>query len=235
MNEWMNEWRKERRKEGRKEGSKEGRKEGGRKEGRKEGRKSNSRRLIYRVSSSDYLALFPHLWCATLKRRFRSHASTTAAAHSLSLRQVRRVVERRQCLVWLPPHQSEASLYISHHLLELAVDTIDCLRNNEWLLQAQFVINVNCIDPHGRTALLIAIENDNIEMIDLLLSFNVTTHDALLHAINEDNVEATQHLLIHQRNDTTQTSVSSYNCLSPLPPSPYLCPHVWVWARAHEC
>ena len=58
-------------------------------------------------------------------------------------------------------------------------------------------INMNCVDPLGRTALLIAIENDNIEMIDLLLRFDVQMGDALLHAINEDNVEATQLLLAH--------------------------------------
>ena len=34
-----------------------------------------------------------------------------------------------------------------------------------------FKININCIDPLGRTALLIAIENENLELIELLLSF----------------------------------------------------------------
>ena len=59
-------------------------------------------------------------------------------------------------------------------------------------------ININCVDPLGRTALLIAIENENIEMIEMLLASNVEIGDALLHAINEENVEAVELLLNHQ-------------------------------------
>ncbi|CAF0793560.1 unnamed protein product, partial [Didymodactylos carnosus] len=58
-------------------------------------------------------------------------------------------------------------------------------------------INVNCIDPFGRSALLIAIENENLEMIQLLLSYNVDTGEALLHAIDEGFVEAINLLLQH--------------------------------------
>ncbi|XP_076446339.1 short transient receptor potential channel 4-like [Babylonia areolata] len=61
-------------------------------------------------------------------------------------------------------------------------------------------INVNCVDPLGRTALLIAIENENIEMIEVLLQEQVEVGDALLHAINEENVEAVELLLNHQVN-----------------------------------
>ena len=67
------------------------------------------------------------------------------------------------------------------------------------LMQAVFNINVNCVDALGRTALLIAIENDNIELIQVLLDHNVELRDALLHAINEDNVEATLLILRHQQ------------------------------------
>lgn len=66
-------------------------------------------------------------------------------------------------------------------------------------LQTSYNININCVDTLGRTALLIAIENDNIELIQLLLHSNVDLRDALLHAINEDNVEATQLILRHQQ------------------------------------
>ena len=69
-------------------------------------------------------------------------------------------------------------------------------------------MNKNCVDPLGRTALLIAIENDNIELIELLLRARVEVRDALLHAINEDNVEATQMLLKHQLTSQDVTSVS---------------------------
>lgn len=59
-------------------------------------------------------------------------------------------------------------------------------------------LNINCVDPLGRTALLIAIENENIEMIELLLSHNIEVGDALLHAINEENVEAVELILNHE-------------------------------------
>ncbi|KAK6976240.1 short transient receptor potential channel 4, partial [Biomphalaria glabrata] len=59
-------------------------------------------------------------------------------------------------------------------------------------------MNLNCLDPLGRTALLVAIENENIEMIELLLSYGVEVGDALLHAINEENVEAVELLLNHE-------------------------------------
>ncbi|MEQ2173856.1 Short transient receptor putative channel 4 [Goodea atripinnis] len=51
-----------------------------------------------------------------------------------------------------------------------------------------FRININCVDPLGRTALLIAIENENLEIIELLLSYNIHVGDALLHAIHVDSL-----------------------------------------------
>uniref|UniRef100_A0A915IYL6 Transient receptor ion channel domain-containing protein n=1 Tax=Romanomermis culicivorax TaxID=13658 RepID=A0A915IYL6_ROMCU len=57
--------------------------------------------------------------------------------------------------------------------------------------------NMNCVDPLGRTALMIAIENENSEIIELLLDFNAEIGDALLHAISEENVEAVELILSH--------------------------------------
>ncbi|NWT79271.1 TRPC4 protein, partial [Lanius ludovicianus] len=62
-----------------------------------------------------------------------------------------------------------------------------------------FKININCIDPLGRTALLIAIENENLELIELLLNFNVYVGDALLHAIRKEVVGAVELLLNHKK------------------------------------
>ncbi|KAM4796084.1 short transient receptor potential channel 4 [Rhinophrynus dorsalis] len=62
-----------------------------------------------------------------------------------------------------------------------------------------FKININCIDPLGRTALLIAIENENLELIELLLTFNVYVGDALLHAIRKEVVGAVELLLNHKK------------------------------------
>ncbi|XP_047246695.1 short transient receptor potential channel 4b isoform X1 [Girardinichthys multiradiatus] len=62
-----------------------------------------------------------------------------------------------------------------------------------------FRININCVDPLGRTALLIAIENENLEIIELLLSYNIHVGDALLHAIRKEVVGAVELLLNHKR------------------------------------
>lgn len=35
------------------------------------------------------------------------------------------------------------------------------------------VINMNCVDPLGRTAMLMAIDNENMEMLELLLENKV--------------------------------------------------------------
>lgn len=43
-----------------------------------------------------------------------------------------------------------------------------------------------------------AIDNENLEMVELLLEFRVETKDALLHAISEEYVEAVEVLLDHE-------------------------------------
>lgn len=48
-----------------------------------------------------------------------------------------------------------------------------------------------------RSALHIAVENENIELIELLLDHNIETGDAILYAIVEENVEAVEILLEH--------------------------------------
>lgn len=55
--------------------------------------------------------------------------------------------------------------------------------------------NLNCADPLGRSALLMAIDNENLDMIFVLLDRGVEMRDALLHAINEEFVEAVELLL----------------------------------------
>ena len=59
-------------------------------------------------------------------------------------------------------------------------------------------INFNCVDPLGRSALLMAIDNENPEMVELLIEHRVETKDALLHAISEEFVEAVEALLEHE-------------------------------------
>lgn len=55
--------------------------------------------------------------------------------------------------------------------------------------------NINCTDPLERSALIAAIENENIELIRLLLEEGIKVKDALLHAIKEEYVEAVETLL----------------------------------------
>ena len=92
----------------------------------------------------------------------------------------------------------------------LAVERGDIPTARHFMEESQiyFNININCVDPLGRTALLIAIENENIEMIELLLIYNVELGDALLHAISEENVEAVEMLLAHQQTNKKDLSVS---------------------------
>lgn len=56
-------------------------------------------------------------------------------------------------------------------------------------------LNINCVDPLERSALIAAIENENIELIRLLLEAGIEVKDALLHAIKEEYVEAVETLL----------------------------------------
>ncbi|XP_043913047.1 short transient receptor potential channel 5 [Protopterus annectens] len=60
-------------------------------------------------------------------------------------------------------------------------------------------ININCMDPLGRSALLIAIENENLEIMELLLNHNVYVGDALLYAIRKEVVGAVELLLNHRK------------------------------------
>ncbi|XP_031764997.2 transient-receptor-potential-like protein [Galleria mellonella] len=59
-------------------------------------------------------------------------------------------------------------------------------------------IDVNCVDSLGRGALTLAIDGENMEMVELLVIMGVETKDALLQAINAEFVEAVELLLEHE-------------------------------------
>lgn len=65
------------------------------------------------------------------------------------------------------------------------------------LIDADFV-DKDCVDPMGRTALVLAIINEDLPMVKLLISLGVEAQDALLHAISEEFVEAVELLLDHE-------------------------------------
>ncbi|XP_075153159.1 transient receptor potential cation channel gamma [Haematobia irritans] len=98
------------------------------------------------------------------------------------------------------PHQEIRQLTLEEKKFLLAVERGDMAGTRRMLMKAQDTdyININCVDPLGRTALLMAIDNENLEMVELLISYNVDTKDALLHSISEEFVEAVEVLLDHE-------------------------------------
>nr|ACD69414.1 transient receptor potential channel gamma [Spodoptera littoralis] len=97
------------------------------------------------------------------------------------------------------PHQEIAQLSLEEKKF-LAVERGDIASTRRPLQKAGATenINVNCVDPLGRIALLMAIDNENLEMVELLINDNDDTKDALLHAISEEFVEAVFVLLDHE-------------------------------------
>nr|CAI5851741.1 unnamed protein product [Callosobruchus analis] len=59
-------------------------------------------------------------------------------------------------------------------------------------------LDINCVDSFGRGAMTIAIDQENLEMVELLVIMGVDTKDSLLHAINVEFVEAVELLLEHE-------------------------------------
>ena len=59
-------------------------------------------------------------------------------------------------------------------------------------------MNMDCMDPFGRGALHMSIDNENLEMIEMLVVMGVETRDALLYAIDKEFVEAVEVLLEHE-------------------------------------
>jgi len=65
---------------------------------------------------------------------------------------------------------------------------------------------VNCVDSLGRGALTLALEAENLEMVELLVVMGVKTKDALLYAIDQEFVEAVELLLEHEELLTSQVT-----------------------------
>ncbi|XP_050434366.1 transient-receptor-potential-like protein [Adelges cooleyi] len=59
-------------------------------------------------------------------------------------------------------------------------------------------IDVNCMDSFGRGAINIAIDAENLEMLEMLVVMGVNPKDTLLHAINAEFVEAVELLLQYE-------------------------------------
>lgn len=99
----------------------------------------------------------------------------------------------------------EGQLTLDEKKFLLAVERGDLATARRYMESAEAghsQLNCNCTDPLGRSALLMAIDNENLEMIELLLGHRVDTKDALLHAISEEYVEAVEVLL--EREEATR-------------------------------
>uniref|UniRef100_A0AAY4A2J2 Transient receptor ion channel domain-containing protein n=1 Tax=Denticeps clupeoides TaxID=299321 RepID=A0AAY4A2J2_9TELE len=97
--------------------------------------------------------------------------------------------------------RAEAELSAEERAYLIAVEKGDYAGVKLALEEAEiyYNINVNCLDPLGRSALLIAIENENLEVMELLLSHGVHVGDALLYAIRKEVVGAVELLLSYRR------------------------------------
>ncbi|XP_023311721.1 transient receptor potential-gamma protein [Anoplophora glabripennis] len=115
------------------------------------------------------------------------------------------------------PHQEIAQLTLDEKKFLLAVERGDVASTRRMLQRAEETayININCVDPLGRSALLMAIDNENLEMVELLIEHRVETKDALLHAISEEFVEAVEVLLEHEETIHKKGEPHSWEALPP--------------------
>ncbi|XP_072756146.1 transient receptor potential-gamma protein isoform X2 [Anoplolepis gracilipes] len=114
------------------------------------------------------------------------------------------------------PHQEMATLSLQEKKYLLAVERGDVASVRRMLQKAHETdININCVDPLGRSALLMAIDNENLEMVELLIEHKVDTKDALLHAISEEFVEAVEVLLEHEETLHRNGEPHSWEALPP--------------------
>ncbi|KAJ8728725.1 hypothetical protein PYW07_006421 [Mythimna separata] len=77
------------------------------------------------------------------------------------------------------------------------------------------ILDINCVDPLNRSALVAAIENENIELIKLLLLSGIKVKDALLHAIKEEYVEAVELLLQWEEDNHVPGEPYSWESVDP--------------------
>ncbi|XP_032993364.1 short transient receptor potential channel 5 [Lacerta agilis] len=97
--------------------------------------------------------------------------------------------------------RAEAELSLEEKAYLNAVEKGDYASVKHALEEAEiyYNININCMDPLGRSALLIAIENENLEIMEMLLSHSVYVGDALLYAIRKEVVGAVELLLNYRK------------------------------------
>ncbi|XP_071525440.1 transient receptor potential-gamma protein-like [Panulirus ornatus] len=115
------------------------------------------------------------------------------------------------------PHQEMGQLSTEEKRFLLSVERGDVAGVRRMLVRAKETgaMNINCVDPLGRSALLMAIDNENLEMVELLIEYKVETKDALLHAISEEYVEAVEVLLDHEETVHVPGEPHSWEAIPP--------------------
>ncbi|XP_021937397.1 transient receptor potential-gamma protein-like isoform X3 [Zootermopsis nevadensis] len=112
-----------------------------------------------------------------------------------------------------PRQRVRTQLSIDERRFLLAVQRGD-IKATKRLIDADFV-DKDCVDPMGRTALVLAIINEDLPMVKLLISLGVEAQDALLHAISEEFVEAVELLLDHEEKIVAGGQQHSWESLAP--------------------
>ncbi|XP_076315629.1 LOW QUALITY PROTEIN: transient receptor potential-gamma protein-like [Tachypleus tridentatus] len=116
------------------------------------------------------------------KRKFSEHFSINSSPGHISMLK----------------HEGQLSLAEKKFLLSVERGDLASVRRCLESNREKGNMNINCVDPLGRSALLMAIDNENLEMLELLIGFHIEMKDALLHAISEEYVEAVEKLLEHE-------------------------------------
>lgn len=109
------------------------------------------------------------------------------------------------------PARKDRDLSVLEKKYLLATERGDIIKVKKYLEEPNIdpdEFDKNAVDPLGRNALHIAIEYENLEMIEILLNNNVDAGEAILHAINEEFVEAVEMLLNYEDNGGNLVDVS---------------------------
>ncbi|XP_062901482.1 short transient receptor potential channel 1 isoform X1 [Mobula hypostoma] len=130
---------------------------------------------------------------ASLYRRTEAAAASSSPHRFLTLKDVREVKEETT---------------MDEKLFLLACEKGDNYMVKKLLDEKFSELNINCVDVLGRNAVTIAIENENLDILKLLLERGCQTTDALLVAINSEVVGAVDILLNHRPRRSSKPTIA---------------------------
>ena len=109
--------------------------------------------------------------------------------------------------------KKEKEITIDEKKYLLAVERGDIATVKQYLEASHLSddFNMNVQDSLGRNALYIAIEYENIDMIEVLINYHIELGESILHAINEEFVEAVEMLLHYQDRENSYLDQQSHN------------------------